>query len=247
MNPLAKIFNNLITRGFEFYGRYYSSYRGFVIDNNDPDNYGRLKLKVPQIYGSQLMDYWAWPKGVFSGKGYGLQCTPQKGDMVFVEFEMGDPKKPIWTFGHFGRTTDSLKEKPPELSDIGNFWFKTPKGNLVEFDDTHESIRITDCNGTTLIFKDKVLQLNGDDEPAVLGDKNEDVFKAIEDSLDVIKSYFQNVVSGDTAGVATLGSTYGVALTYVSQASAALIQLNQNIADIKTKVPKTKSTKVKLA
>lgn len=246
MNPLAKLFDDLIQKGFEFFGRYYSSYRGFVVENEDPDNFGRLKLKVPQIYGTQLMDYWAWPKGMFSGKGYGFQCTPQKGDMVFVEFEFGDPKKPIWSFGHFGRNQDSTKEKPKELEDIGNFWFKTPKGNLIEFDDTNNSIRITGSDGTTLVFKDGIQQLNGDDEPAVLGDKNEDVFKSIEDSLDIIKSYFQNIVTGDTAGVATLSSSYGVALTYVQQASVAQIQLNQNIADIKTKIPKTKSTKVKL-
>ena len=57
MNPLIKIFDNLIQNGFEAFGRYYSSYRGFVVDNNDTEGNGRLKLLVPQIYGNQVMDY----------------------------------------------------------------------------------------------------------------------------------------------------------------------------------------------
>ena len=70
---VVEILKNIIYRGLESLGRYYSSYGGFVVDNNDPDYCGRLKLKVPEIYGDDIMDYWAWPKGFYSGKGYGMQ------------------------------------------------------------------------------------------------------------------------------------------------------------------------------
>lgn len=41
---------------------YFGIYRGVVIDNNDPDQKGRLRLLVPQVLGEAVTD-WAWPIG----------------------------------------------------------------------------------------------------------------------------------------------------------------------------------------
>lgn len=235
MNPLIKIFDNLIQNGFEAFGRYYSSYRGFVVDNNDTEGYGRLKLLVPQIYGNQVMDYWAWPKNNYSGKNYGMQCIPNKQDMVFVEFEMGDPRKPIWTYGHFGKN-----EKPSNLRDIKNFWFKTPEGNLVEFDDTKKQIRITDCNSNTLIFTNQSLELNGNSQSGVLGEKNEIV---LNDIRDILNGILTSLGTMDTTLV-TICSSLGI--PYISQSPNISLMNNQTSA-LTSKITQTKSTKVKLS
>ena len=58
--------------GLEYFNKYYGVYRAIVADNNDPDKLGRLKLKIPQIYGDQEHDYWAWCKGMFAGKNIGF-------------------------------------------------------------------------------------------------------------------------------------------------------------------------------
>lgn len=163
MDSILKIINNIVTKGLEHFGKYYSSYRGFVMSNEDPEGYGRLQLKVPQILGNQTIEYWAWQKGTFSGKDYGFQVIPQKGDMVFVEFEYGDPRKPIWTYGHFSKT-NKQKEKPEELKNPNSYWFKTPKGHLVKIDDDKKLISIETKKGLTFELDDEkgVIRLNGD-------------------------------------------------------------------------------------
>lgn len=135
MKNLVQIIHELISLGFEHFGRYYSSYRGFVVSNEDPENLGRLQLKVQNVYGDDIMGYWAWPKNQFSGSGYGSKITPQKGDMVWVEFELGSPRKPIYTLGHFGKG-----EIPDRLKSNNVFFFRSPKGQEVIIDDDNEII-----------------------------------------------------------------------------------------------------------
>lgn len=155
---MIEIFNKLLTQGIEAFGRYYGSYRGYVIDNEDPEGFGRLKIMVPQITGIDVIDYWAWPKGVYSGKGYGSQIIPEKKDMVWVEFEYGSPRKPIWMHGHFAnQIDDKTSEKPDELKDIKNFWFKTPGGHIVEMDDTNQWVKVTTSKGVTLQMDEDVV------------------------------------------------------------------------------------------
>jgi len=185
---LIEAFNSLVKEGFEFFGRYYSSYRGWVVDNNDPEGFGRLKLKVPELYGDDVLEYWAWPKGNYSGRGYGLQVIPEKKDMVWVMFEKGNPRKPIWEFGHFGEM-----EKPQELSSIKKYWFRTPGGLTLLLDDDSNRIQLQVKDGMIFeINKDGIS--SGKDQSstykAVKGDtakaeweKEKDRVSAIVDAL----------------------------------------------------------------
>ena len=144
--PIWNVLNAIFREGLEKFGRYYSSYRGFVFDNEDPEGFGRLKLIIPQITGKAPLEYWAWPKGQFSGEGYGMQITPQKGDMVWVEFEMGNPRVPIWDYGHFSFKEDGKTPQKPdieELKSLKNFWFMTPDGHRIELDDENMQIVVT--------------------------------------------------------------------------------------------------------
>lgn len=72
---------------------YPGAYRALVIDNADPQQQGRLRLRIPQITGAHITA-WAWP----------MQHTasiPAKGSGVFAMFEGGDLAYPLW-IGSFG-------------------------------------------------------------------------------------------------------------------------------------------------
>lgn len=162
MHPLTEFIYQIVYRGLEKFGRYYSCYRGYVINNDDPEKLNRLQLKVPNVYGNQVMEYWAWPKNCFSGPGYGCQVIPPKKDMVWVEFEMGDTRRPIWGHGHFGKP-GGTHDIPKKLQNIKIYWFKTPGGHLLEFDDDAEEIRVThsDTKAILIIKKDHEFIFNG--------------------------------------------------------------------------------------
>lgn len=160
--------------GLEHFNRYYGTYRGFVGDNDDPDNLGRLRLKVPKVYGDTVYKKWALPKGMFSGKGIGSFWIPNVGDTIWVSFENGDPRFPIWDYGWF-REGDV-----PKGASIQNKVLQTTAGHKIELDDDKELIRITDNHGHIVelnaegvsIVSDTISlgSLNTSAEPAVLGD-----------------------------------------------------------------------------
>lgn len=75
---------------------FWGKYRGQVKDNDDPLHLGRVKVKVPDIFGDDLTG-WALPCFPFAGPGKGLFMVPPSDAWVWVEFEYGDPQKPIWT------------------------------------------------------------------------------------------------------------------------------------------------------
>lgn len=84
---------NLLRDGLK---KYYGKYRGIVSNTDDPKFQGRIKAKVPKVLGDYDTN-WAVPCSPFAGDGYGFQFLPNPGDGVWIEFEEGDPNKPIYT------------------------------------------------------------------------------------------------------------------------------------------------------
>lgn len=142
--------------GLEHFGRYYGIYKGFVSDNDDPEGMGRLKLSVPEVYGNgKTYDYWAFPKGMYAGDGYGQFVVPEKGDAVWVQFENGDSRFPVWEFGWFG------KGEAPEGASPSVKMFKTPSGHTVIFDDATDKIEITKSNGVKIVLQGNEVSIPG--------------------------------------------------------------------------------------
>lgn len=86
-------------------------YGGLVEDNRDPEKLGRLKVRVPHIFGVTGSVFgavttndlpWALPKGLPSGltqQSGGADWLPEIGDPVWVMFLDGEPEKPVWEWG----------------------------------------------------------------------------------------------------------------------------------------------------
>ena len=150
MSALKDIFSNIIYYGLESIGKYYSSYRGYVVDNEDPEHMGRVKVRIPSVTKGKEHPTWAYPKTQWGGNGYGMQMLPVKGEIVWVEFEHGDTRFPIWNFAH-----RAIGEKPEEFISSKIYGIKTPKGQTVIINDEIEEIIINggDNFGLVKVFE----------------------------------------------------------------------------------------------
>jgi len=182
MEKLANIIKTIITLGLEKFGIYYSKYRGIVTSIEDPDNLHRIQVQVPQIYGTSTLDYWVWPIGVYSGKDWGVQLLPRVGDMVWVEFEFGNPRRPLWSHGYRGKG-DFIGPYFTNKEVIG---IKTKAGHEIIIDDSNSLLRIVSAGGMVIDLSDVIHLGNADGEghePAVLGNTEQEKWEEIIDIL----------------------------------------------------------------
>ncbi len=84
--------------------KYYGKYRGKVVQNFDPKQLGRVLVSVPRVMGAAGQD-WAMPSMPFAGIQAGVYVLPPPQSNVWVEFEEGDPEKPIWSGGFWDTGT----------------------------------------------------------------------------------------------------------------------------------------------
>jgi hypothetical protein len=183
-NGLVYFIETITKYGLEYLGIYLSKYKAVVYDNNDPSKMNRLRLVVTEIDDRVPLKTWAIPVNQFGGPDYGSQCLPQKGDIVWVEFEYGRLENPIWTHGYYAEN-----EKPKDFDDINVYGFKTPKGHFVTIDDTKDIITVKHKDGLTLSLKQSEFYIGKDSEklePMVLGEtlkKELEIEKARIDTL----------------------------------------------------------------
>jgi hypothetical protein len=89
----------------------FGTFGGIVENVKDPEKLGRVKVRVPHIYGASggSTGYigtndipWALPAGMPAGgspASGGFSHLPDVGDHVWVRFLDGEPEKPIWEWG----------------------------------------------------------------------------------------------------------------------------------------------------
>jgi len=120
--------------------RYYGKYRGFVVDNEDPDQKGRVTVRIPSVLGDQVSG-WALPCLPFGGLlEQGLFMIPEPDAQVWVEFEEGNKDKPIWVgvFWQQGSDVPEATGGAPTRRLI-----KTVSGHLLMFEDAEGEEAIT--------------------------------------------------------------------------------------------------------
>jgi uncharacterized protein involved in type VI secretion and phage assembly len=78
--------------------RFFGKYRGKVTDNMDPLMQGRIRARVPAVFGEEETG-WALPSSPYAGSGVGFFFVPPVDSNVWIEFEGGDGDYPIWSGG----------------------------------------------------------------------------------------------------------------------------------------------------
>jgi uncharacterized protein involved in type VI secretion and phage assembly len=129
--------------------RFYGKYRGIVQDTDDPRGMGRIRAQVPEVLDEETSP-WALPCVPFAGDGLGQHTIPPVGAAVWIEFEAGDPSRPIWTgcwWGE-GQVPESNQGTPaqPPLKII-----RTEAGLMVSMDDDGQVIDVSDEDGSNLL------------------------------------------------------------------------------------------------
>lgn len=192
--------------------RFYGKYRGFVVENADPEKLGRLKVQVPSVLGSDVVTGWAMPCVPYGGDAdMGFLFIPEVGAGVWVEFEEGDLEFPIWVGTFWSKpggeselpkpnkadgSEESSVQDPPTRKII-----KSKKGHTIQFEDAEgeEMVTIFEATNSHVITmnKDGIKITDGANTNKITLDK--DGIK-VEDKNG-------NVVTMDSSGVTIKGSS----------------------------------------
>ena len=180
---------------------FYGKYAGIVTDTDDPKGIGRLRARVPEVFGEEEACGWALPCAPWGG-GFnrGFFALPEVGDTAWIEFEAGDPARPIWS-GTFWGAPDSAGgqddlgtetgAEAPEGADNpagpGQYAFRTASGHLLSLDDAGGVVVIAEAAGAEVritadgevIVKADTIKLGADAaEKLVLGDSFKELFNS---------------------------------------------------------------------
>lgn len=159
--------------------QYFGKYRGTVLNNVDPMQYGRLLVQVPDVLGLSTSS-WAMASFPVTGKQMGFWAIPQIGTGVWVEFEQGDVDHPIWTGCWYGSAADvpalALATQPPlssvfmqtagqvtfQMSDLpgpaGGILIRTLTGAVIMVNDV--GITISNGKGASIVMTGPAVTIN---------------------------------------------------------------------------------------
>ncbi|MFW6201523.1 MAG: phage baseplate assembly protein V [Gemmatimonadota bacterium] len=143
--------------------RYYGKYRGIVQDVEDPDDRGRIVVKVPEVYGDTDSP-WASPSVPFAGDSHGLVVLPEEDDGVWVEFEAGDPCRPIWTGCWWAG------DEMPESASPRRRVLATTAGHRVVLDEDAGEIRLVHGDGPEFTMTGSEIKLKVGSSQIVISD-----------------------------------------------------------------------------
>lgn len=160
-NLLRSMIDEVRLHGIEsVFRKYYGIYRGKVTSNADKEGRGLIKVQVPGIFGEKDLPTSARPRNFRdAGNGKGEFFPPNVGDFVWVEFEAGDPRFPIYSGGWYaaGQLPDELAyeggipTRRGYVNSYGHSWvfdetdgaekfaMATPAGHFFVLDDTDDA------------------------------------------------------------------------------------------------------------
>jgi len=138
--------------------RFYGKYRGTVVQNIDPELRARIMCTVPDVLGL-VPSSWCeacTPLAGPTGAPMGAYIVPPMGAGVWVEFEQGDPEKPIWSGCRMAPAD------PPPIAYLGlpvspSIVFQTTLQNSISISDAPGplgGIMLKSTTGAALIVND---------------------------------------------------------------------------------------------
>ena len=119
-----------------------------VIDNNDPDGTGRIRVQFPWQEAKNEKTPWIRLIQPHSGSGKGFHFIPEIGEEVMVAFEGGNAEKPYVLGTHYnGSETSSYHTSGNDKKVI-----HTRSGTKIILNDAEGSVFIEDPSGNTYLM-----------------------------------------------------------------------------------------------
>jgi hypothetical protein len=120
----------------------FGKYRGRVEDNADPRGLGRLQVSSPTALGDGVLS-WAMPCVPYAEPGVGLLLLPPVGAEIWLEFEHGDPRLPVWAGFLWGSAVT-----PPPTSEAVHI--STRGGHRLVLNDLEQEVSLIHSNGSVV-------------------------------------------------------------------------------------------------
>ncbi len=93
------------------------SHYGKVMDNNDPDKRGRVKVEAPSLVGkSKELPFWVEPVLVFMGGGKGFFAVPDRDSIVELTVSVSSSSDE--SAGQTSLDSPNVRYKPVSISDV---------------------------------------------------------------------------------------------------------------------------------
>lgn len=131
--------------------KYFGKYPAKVVRNDDPDNIGRIKVKLEEIYGNNDSP-WALPCVPFAGQNHGLITLPEIGDGVWIDFVRGNPSTPVWTGSWW-----AVGEMPPTTAKCRSL--VTSAGHKIVVDEDNDELKLVHANGAEITLTNNSITL----------------------------------------------------------------------------------------
>lgn len=124
--------------------QFFGKYRALVVDTKDPEKMGRIKVRCPNVLGEYTSN-WCVPCVPCAFDDGGMFYIPKEEEVVWVEFEGGNPNKPIWT-GSWWIPKRTPMQEEDNITD--KIMFISRGQHIIEIDDKENTIIIKMKDGT---------------------------------------------------------------------------------------------------
>lgn len=156
--------------------RYYGLYEGLVVDSNDPESQGRVRIKVPQLFGNNVTDWVRASSGSIGQSKYpygtfitsSSQSTPQNAATVVTNWIAEDANKSYLDGNkiHVEETGDyffqfsAVFAKSNASAGTADIWIRK---NGSDVDNSNTTIHLSGSNAEVTVTVGFILDLDAGD------------------------------------------------------------------------------------
>lgn len=235
-----------------------SHWLGEVVSSEDPKNQGRCQIRVFGKFDLLADEDLPWALPCSNGM-HGQFAVPKVGDIVSVRFDNGNLYQPMYWFQV--KTDQAILDKVGANGALGlvSVFYDPERMQLYWASD--EGLKIIGSAGDGELQVPGLLKLygagGGGQEPAVLGDKNEEALNKIQAALAKSATEMANIAAqlsalaaaGTAAAAIPIFSSAPLAIplgTVAAAAASAAANMAVAAAEVIPTIPPTKSNNVEI-